>query len=140
MSWIDNGAPWLALLNAAEDAHSIPHNLLTRIAYQECRWRHEIINGTLKSPAGAVGMMQLMPQFFPNAGVSIAADITTAATLLASQYTRFKDWQLAVAAYNWGGGNVHHWLQNGGPMPLETTDYVAQVYADIPIDGGIMHA
>ena len=145
MSWLDGGKPWLSLLNGAEDHYGIPRNLLTRIAYQECSWRPEVINGTVKSSVGAVGMMQLMPQFFPGAGVSIAADISTAAGLLANLYQRFHDWQLAVAAYNWGGGNVHQeGVKDGGyelaDMPAETQNYVRKVFADVPMQGALLNA
>ena len=139
-NWLTGGLDWLPLLNGAEDTYGIPRNLLARMAFQECSWRPEVINCTVKSPAGAVGMMQLMPKYFPNAGVSIANDIHLAAGLLAALHARFGDWQLAVAAYNWGGGNVHHEMAADGvpelaDMPLETQRYVKDVFADVPIAG-----
>jgi len=140
MSWLDGGAQYLPLINGMESALKIPANLLARIAYQECSWRPEVINGTVKSPAGAVGMFQLMPQYFPNAGVSVAADCASAAGLLSSLYKRFGDWQLAIAAYNWGGGNVHHEMATDGvpelaDMPAETQNYVRKIVADVPVPG-----
>ena len=139
-SWLVAGLEWLPLLNGAEDTYGIPRNLLARIAYQECSWRPDVINGTVKSSAGAVGMMQLMPQYFPNAGASVANDIHLAAGALSAWYKRFGDWQLAVAAYNWGGGNVHHEMAADGvpelaDMPVETQNYVRHVFQDVPIPG-----
>ena len=137
MSWMDEGEgpQWLPALHAAEIKHGIPTNLLARIAYQESHFRHDIISGKVRSSVGAIGLMQLMPHWFPNAGVSIIADIETAADLLASLYRRFHDWQTAVAAYNDGGGNIDKVLKGEKQMPLETRNYVAQVFADVPVPG-----
>jgi len=133
-------APYLTLIYGVEAAFGIPRNLLLRIAYQECSWRPDVINCTVKSEAGCVGMFQLNPKYFPNAGASIAADCSSAAGLLSSLYKRFGDWQLALAAYNWGGGNVHHEMASDGvpelaDMPTETQNYVREIVADVPVPG-----
>jgi soluble lytic murein transglycosylase-like protein len=141
VNWLAGSAPYIGLLNGAEDAFGIPHNLLARIAFQESSWRAPVINGTIKSSAGAVGIMQLLPKYFPNAGASVAADIHTAAQLLLSLYHRFDDWQLAVAAYNWGGGNVDHEMATDeglGGMPQETQNYVTKVFSDVPVPGSLV--
>jgi len=139
-AWLAAGAQYLPLINGTENAFGIPANLLARVAYQECSWRPEVINCTVKSPAGAVGMFQLMPKYFPNAGASIAADCRSAAQLLANLYKRFGDWQVALAAYNWGQGNVHHEMASDGvpelaDMPAETQNYVRDILAHVPVPG-----
>jgi soluble lytic murein transglycosylase-like protein len=70
MSWQTEGEgqTWMPVLNAIEDKYAIPTNLLARIAYQESHFRRNIIDGTTKLTAGAVVIMQLLPQFFPSAG------------------------------------------------------------------------
>jgi len=138
MSWRDGANPYLPTIAQDEIAFNIPANLLARIAYQECRWRPEVISGEVKSPAGAVGMFQLMPQFFPNAGRSWEDDSVTAADYLSSLYKRFGDWQYAVAAYNWGPGNVHRYQAD--PLiglPEETKNYVVNVFTDVPVEGAL---
>ena len=142
-AWLIAGTPYLPALNAAEKQYGIPVNLLVRIAYKESHFRSDIISGAVKSPVGAVGIMQLLPQFFPDAGQSILSDIGRAAEFLKSLYVRFGDWQLAVAAYNWGGGNVHHEISSDGNptldrMPAETQAYVKGVFADVPIQGALV--
>ena len=139
-NWLTAGAEWLPLLNAAEDRYALPHNLLARIAFQESSFRPEVIDCQIASKAGALGIMQLMPAYFPNAGHSPAVDIDDAAQLLANLHARYKDWQLALAGYNWGGGNVHHVIVTEGiPMladlPAETANYVKQIVADVPVPG-----
>lgn len=135
------GPTWVPTINAAEEQYGIPHNLLARVAYEESHFRPDIIQGRNLSPAGAIGIMQLLPKFFPGAGVSPAADIYAAAGLLADLYDRFHDWQIALAAYNWGQGNVHHEYAKDAhqyilaDMPGETQNYVKQITADVPIPG-----
>jgi membrane-bound lytic murein transglycosylase D len=81
-----------------------------------------------------------MPKYFPYAGLSWAADAASAGDLLAALYKRFGDWQLAIAAYNWGQGNVHHEMASDGvpqlaDMPTETQRYVTQIVGDVPVPG-----
>ena len=146
MSWQaeNEGPEWMPLLNAAEVKYGIPTNLLARIAYQESHFRNDIITGITVSPAGAVGLMQLMPRFFPGAGQSAPNDINTAGALLASLYRTFHDWQIAVAAYNWGQGDVEHEYVKDhakyvlADMPKETQDYVTDVCGDVGIPGALI--
>jgi soluble lytic murein transglycosylase-like protein len=138
--WKAGGDEYLPALAAAEIEYAIPTDLLARIAYQESRWRSDIVSGATRSPAGAVGLMQLMPGYFPNAGQDWHADIVTAAQLLALNYRRFGNWQTALAAYNDGAGNIDAWLQGKRPLPQETQAYVAQVCADVPLEQAIINA
>jgi soluble lytic murein transglycosylase-like protein len=89
------------------------------------------------SPAGALGIMQLMPKFFTSVRVArpytdndVGNQIEEAAHFLAGLVKATGDWDLAIAAYNAGLGNVQKY---GGVPPFrETQDYVAQVTADVP--------
>lgn len=141
MNWKTGGEAYLATIAAAEDSYALPTDLLARIAYQECSWRPGVIDGSVKSPAGAVGMMQLMPQFFPGAGEDWQRDVTTAAQYLSRLHSQFSDWQLAVAAYNWGPGNVVKYRADPSMgLPPETSDYVIDVFSDVPLPGAILNA
>ena len=128
-------AKWIPVLNAAEQKYGIPHDLLARQCYEESRF-----NPTAKNAhSGATGIMQLLPRYFPGAGESPVKDINTGAQYLASLAKRFGgDWQLALAAYDWGPGSVSSWLKAGAPfaeMPTETQIYVSEITADVPITG-----
>ena len=89
-------------------------------------------------------MFQLLPQFFAGAGISWEQDAQTAAKYLIVLYRQFDDdWQLAVAAYNWGPGNLRKWIEAGSDhdkLPNETSAYITKVFADVPIDGVILNA
>jgi hypothetical protein len=52
---------------------------------------------------------------------------------LARLYARYGNWPDAIAAYNWGPGNVDQWISGGRPvdrLPLETARYLLKVLRD----------
>jgi soluble lytic murein transglycosylase-like protein len=138
---VQQGPDWVPVLNAIENAHGLPVDLLARIAYQESHFRDDIIRGLKASPAGALGMMQMLPQYFqsvkvpvPFTDVDVQNQIEEAAAQVVSLFTQFQDWSLAIAAYNAGAGNVRKY---GGIPPFpETQSYVAAVVADVPALSG----
>lgn len=139
---VQQGPVWVPVLNAAENRYGIPQNLLARMAYQESHFRQGVIDGSIASPAGALGILQLMPQFFSSVRVprpyspqDTAAQIEESARELSRLYGHYQDWGLAVAAYNWGQGNVDRHQSYGGAVPAETATYVAAVFTDVPVNG-----
>ena|ERR1039458_5732250 len=83
-NWKAGGENYLPVLAATEDKYAIPRDLLARMAFQECSWREEVINYAVKSSAGAIGIMQLIPRFFPAAGLSWQSDVDIAGREVAS--------------------------------------------------------
>lgn len=126
------GAPYVELIDAAEAAHGIPTGLLARVLWQESRFRPDIINGTTRSSAGAVGIAQFMPATAEELGIDPLDPVQAidgAGKYLARLHRMFGNWREALAAYNWGMGNVtRRGISNA---PTETRTYVAQVMGDI---------
>lgn len=119
-------------LHAAEAKYGIPTDLLARQAYQESRFRPDIISGLNASPAGALGLMQIVPKYHPTAEpLNTPAAIDYAARFMAQLRAQFGSWPLALAAYNAGPGNVSKY-GNQVPPFNETQNYVAQISADVP--------
>ncbi|MCL4315637.1 MAG: lytic transglycosylase domain-containing protein, partial [Gammaproteobacteria bacterium] len=128
---------YVAALHAAEDANAIPRGLLVRLAYQESRFRADIISGAVRSSAGALGIMQIVPRWHPGVDpLDPFASITYAAGYLARLKRKFDTWERALQAYNWGEGNLSRWLAGDiQTMPSETRNYSAQILADLGTGG-----
>ena len=138
-TWKAGGEPYLPYLAATEQSYGIPTDLLARVAFQECSWRNAVIDYAIASDAGAIGMFQLIPRFFPEAGHGWQVDADWAASELVRLFLHYNDWQKAVAAYNWGEGNVDKWNGQFATLPTETQNYVADVFKDVPVQGAIIN-
>jgi len=138
VDWKAAGAAYLPHINAVEHELGLPADLLARLAFQECSWRPDVIYGRITSPSGAVGMFQLMPEYFPGAGISWQLDAETAGKYLILLHRRFQDWTLALAAYNWGPNNAQKYVEGQlSKLPAETAHYVAQITADTGLKGAL---
>lgn len=131
-----SAAPYLGAIDEASVKNGIPKNLLARLLYQESRFRDDIITGQTVSHAGAVGIAQIVPRWHPDVDpLNPVESIYYAAEYLANLEKRFGDWETALAAYNWGMGNVSKAQTNYGSgwlahAPTETQNYVNQISAD----------
>ncbi len=144
---VNDGPQWVPVIQGAEMQQGIPQNLLARMAYQESHFRTGIIDGSQASPAGALGILQLMPQYFSTVRVprpftvqDTGAQIQQAAGELSRLYGVFGDWALALAGYNDGQGNVQAYLAGNRALPAETLNYVSDILADVPVPGAGMLA
>jgi soluble lytic murein transglycosylase-like protein len=141
---VEQAPVWVPVINTSESQYGIPANLLARMAYEESHFRPDVIDGTTPSSAGALGILQLMPQYFSTVQVPIpfstadtVSQITQAAQQLQSLYGQFNDWTLAVAAYNAGATTIKNYLAGTGSLPAETQAYVADITADVPVPGAL---
>lgn len=103
--------------------YGVSPSLLAAVAQAESGF-----NPGAVSPAGAIGLMQLMPGTAAGLGVDPndpAQAIDGAARLLASNLHQFGSVELAVAAYNAGAGAVQRY--GGVPPYPETEAYVTKV-------------
>lgn len=127
--------PWAALLQSVESSLGIPATLLTRMAWIESRFNP----GAYNAKSGATGIMQIVPAV--HAGVDAKnpqAAIPYAGNFLKQLYNQFGDWEKAIAAYNWGPGNLQKDIAKNGAnwkagLPAETANYIAQVNAVIDL-------
>ncbi|MGW8465993.1 lytic transglycosylase domain-containing protein [Pseudomonas sp. CLCA07] len=118
--------PYAELVSAAATANEVPAALLHAVIRAESRY-----NADARSPKGAGGLMQLMPDTAREMGVKDVydpkANIQGGAKYLKRLLTLFdNDIALAVAAYNAGPQAV---LSRGGVIPpfAETQRYVPDV-------------
>lgn len=133
----ETARPYLPDIYDAERAYSLPAGLLARLLYQESRYRQDIITGSLKSSAGAVGIAQIVPRWHPDVDpTDPRASIYYAAKYLRQNFDRFGSWEQALAAYNWGPTALARAIRTHGDdwknhLPQETFNYVTQIGADV---------
>jgi len=128
----ENEKLFAPLIAAAEIKHGIPTGLLHRLIKAESSFKTNIINGKERSPVGALGIAQFMPDTAVQELGSVQAALNPALAIDgAGKYLKKiynyvgKDWTKAVAAYNWGMGNV---VKKGlARAPKETRDYIAKI-------------
>jgi len=140
LSEYQNRQKWTPALNAAEAQYGLPAGLLVRQAQEESSFSSAVIDGTEASSAGALGILQLEPAYFPSVQAprpfsddAVNRQIDDAAREMARLYEHFGSWVNALAAYNWGEGNMDRYTSSGSPpIPAETQKYVADITADVP--------
>ena len=111
------------LISEASQKYKVDPKLLSAIAEVESGG-----NQDETSSAGAVGVMQLMPDTADRLGVDIndpKANLEGGARYLRMMYDRFGTWKLALAAYNAGPGAVE--ASDGIPPYEETKNYVLAI-------------
>jgi membrane-bound lytic murein transglycosylase D len=144
--------------NAAELMPVLLARFATEGAPPELAWLAEVessFNPNARSPAGARGLFQLMPDTAKGLGLSTwmpdertdpAKSAAAAARLLDRLYSRFGDWPLALAAYNAGEGRVSRTLAArkgktfadiAPALSVETRLYVPKVCATVALRTGV---
>jgi membrane-bound lytic murein transglycosylase D len=136
-------------LRAAFTAEGVP---------PELAWLAEAessLNPEARSPAGAKGLFQLMPEtarslglgtFLPDERTDPDKSARAAARYLRTLHGKFGSWPLAFAAYNAGEGRVSRTLAKRGAkdfagvadaLPAETRMYVPKVCALVALRTGV---
>jgi hypothetical protein len=112
------------IVNQAAQKYDVDANLIRSVIKVESNY-----NPSATSPRGAMGLMQLMPDTARELGVRNAYDPqenvmggTRYLRMLLSRYDGQVD--LALAAYNWGMGNVEN---KPDRLPAETLGYIEKV-------------
>jgi soluble lytic murein transglycosylase-like protein len=117
-----------APIRCAIYTHASRPELIAAVAYQESRF-----NPTVCSRRDACGLMQFMQPTAAEYGVDrfdVISSIKGGEAYLGRLEKQFGNLGLALAAYNYGPGNLRKWLRDGaklGAMPVETKDYVMKI-------------
>lgn len=112
------------IIQKAADQFGLEPALVKAVISVESRGNPQAV-----SPAGAQGLMQLMPRTAVDLGVTDSFDpaqnIRAGARYLSQLLDRYQgNLKLALAAYNWGMGNVG---KNPQALPRETRNYIVRV-------------
>ena len=141
--WPENAKACVSRLKPVFSAQKVPPELV---------WLAEVessFDPRARSPAGAAGMFQLMPETAKRFGLRVfpfdqryneERSAEAAAKYLRFLYGKFKDWRLALAAYNAGEGTVENLMKKSQArsfegiatrLPAETQLYVPKVEATV---------
>jgi membrane-bound lytic murein transglycosylase D len=145
----DEAKPYVGKLKPIFTQKKVPNQLV---------WLAEVessFDPAARSPAGAAGLFQLMPQTAKDYGLRTwpfdqrtdpEPSARAAASHLARLHEKFKDWRLTLAAYNCGEGTVQNLLKKrkattydeiASYLPAETQMYVPKVEATLKRREGI---
>jgi len=147
--WPEAARPYVSRLKPIFVAQNVPPQLV---------WMAEVessFNPQARSPAGAAGLFQLMPATAKRYGlrtwpldqrVRPEESGRAAAKYLGYLHAQFKDWRLALAAYNAGEGAVQRLMKQHNArtfdgiathLPAETQMYVPRVEATLARREGV---
>lgn len=122
------------IVSNAANQYGVPAGLVASIIKAESNFQP-----TAQSGAGAQGLMQLMPGTARGLGVTNPNDpqqnVNAGTKYISQMINTYGDTRLALAAYNWGPGNVNKaikkygnsWEAISSHAPKETQKYVVKV-------------
>jgi hypothetical protein len=131
---------WDPLVTAAARKFGVSEKWIRAVMRMESGGRTSLVEGQpIISPAGAMGLMQVMPGTYDEMRVQygLGADpydphdnIFAGAAYLSFLYRKYGNPQM-FAAYNDGPGNLEQRLAQGNMLPLETRLYLVNVTASV---------
>jgi len=136
--WPSGSGPYQGLIQSAADDYGVPVQVLAALLWKESRYNPAIIDGSKRSPVGAMGIAQFMPatarQELGSESAALDPDqaVPGAARYLAKLYHSTGTWAQALAAYNWGIGNVQR--KGLAAAPAETVDYYTTILGMAGLD------
>ena len=125
----EKGKPFEQIFRNAEMMYGLPKNLLARMAQQESNY-----NTNAKGTSGEIGIMQITPKWHPELTnpYDAQASIFYAGKYIKQLHNQFGNFKDAIAAYNWGPGNLSNYKKGIiKSMPAITIKYVNDVASDV---------
>ena len=131
---------WQDLIAEASRRFAVPEAWIRAVMQAESGGRTMHDGHPITSPAGAMGLMQVMPGTYEEMrrAHGLSADphdpsdnILAGTAYLRAMYDRY-GYPGLFAAYHAGPGRYDEHLQHGRPLPAETRAYLATVIRDAP--------
>nr|WP_245656926.1 lytic transglycosylase domain-containing protein [Sphingomonas asaccharolytica] len=131
----DEVVRWWSYIGEASARFGVPPTWIERVMLRESGGRTEFAGRPIRSPKGAIGLMQLMPATWASirAVLGLGNDpddprdnIFAGTYYLRLMYDRF-GYPGCFAAYNAGPGRYAAWLAGSASLPRETVAYLGAV-------------
>jgi hypothetical protein len=109
-----------SMIVSAAQQNNVDPNLALEVAQAESNYNQNAV-----SSAGAIGVMQLMPSTAAQYGADptdTADNIQAGVSYLGDLVAQYGDTGTALAAYNWGPGNVNNAITTYGTAPVQMSD------------------
>ena len=130
---------WQTFIAQASQRFAIPESWIRAVMAAESAGQTVLDNRPITSPAGAMGLMQVMPDTYAEMRLryGLGADpydprdnILAGTAYLRSMYDRY-GYPGFFAAYNAGPARFEDYLQRGVPLPEETVHYLLTIAPDL---------
>lgn len=127
--------PWGPYIREASTRFGVPERWIREVMRQESGGHQYLHGQPTTSSAGAMGLMQVMPQTYDGLRqrYGLGSDpydphdnIIAGSGYIREMYDRFGS-PMFLAAYNAGPGRVGDYLAGGGRLPSETANYLASI-------------
>lgn len=129
--WPSGSAPYQDTVTAAAQDNGMPVSILAWLLWKESRYNPNAVN----TRTGAQGIAQFMPATARDEGIDPfdpAQAIPGAARYLSRLFRSTGTWAEALAAYNWGIGNVQR--KGLANAPAETVNYYTDILGKAGFD------
>jgi soluble lytic murein transglycosylase-like protein len=135
--YADEVVRWRPYIGEASTRFGVPSTWIERVMLRESGGRAEFAGRPIRSPKGAIGLMQLMPATWVSMRAALGLgdnpddprdNILAGTYYLRLMYDRF-GYPGCFAAYNAGPGRYAAWLAGIAPLPRETVAYLGAVGA-----------
>jgi soluble lytic murein transglycosylase-like protein len=129
--------PWQPMIEEASRRFGVPRAWIERVMQAESGGRTRLDGAPIRSRAGAIGLMQLMPRTWADmrSALGLGSDpddphdnILAGTFYLRQMYDRF-GYPGLFAAYNAGPARYATALATDAPLPAETRAYLTEVAA-----------
>lgn len=135
----DRVTQWRPLIDGASRRFGLPSDWITRVVTAESGGATTLCSWPIRSRAGAMGLMQLMPGTWNDLRVTYglgadpddpADNITAGTAYLRQLYDRF-GYPGLFAAYNAGPARYSDYLAGRSGLPTETRVYLAKISGSV---------
>lgn len=131
----ENTGSWQVYISQASARFGVPEDWIVRVMRAESSGQTILGGRPIRSPKGAMGLMQLMPATWNDMRISLSLganpddprdNIIAGTAYLRLMFDRF-GYPGCIAAYNTGPGNYTAYLAGRRSLPRETIAYVASI-------------